>query len=420
MRLARTNTIRLVGLAVVLGLSLALYLSLTASTGLPGQSFRTTTASFDDIGGLREGDDVRTASVRIGQVRTITYEDGKARVDMQLDSGQDVYRDATAVIVARSALGQNFVMIDPGKADAGQMPQDGKLDDAGVTSPVNLDQVLSALDEPTRKSTASLLYETGTGAAGHAPDLADFLARAPELLADLRVVAKTLAAPDTELDAFLQSSETLSGRFDGRTDEVGRLMEDLATTMDALAVDGGAPLEQTIEEAAPALDSTTKAMRDLREPLQQLDSGMRALRPGAKSLGQATPTLRAVLRESKPVLDKVPGVAKKAVPAVNSLAGAMDDARPLVSRLRKTLDSTAEPTAVLAPYTPELIRFFERWNSANQYGDKSGHSLRIALVVRPESITGVVPVRDPFVHRNPYPAPGQADNDRATSLLGSR
>ncbi|WP_182378193.1 MlaD family protein [Nocardioides sp. WS12] len=420
MRLARTNTIRIVGLAVVLGLALALYLSLTASTGLPGQSFRTTSASFDDIGGLREGDDVRTASVRIGQVRTISYENGKARVDMQLDTDQDVYRDAKAVIVARSALGQNFVMIDPGKAESGQMPQDGKLDDAGVTSPVNLDQVLSVLDGPTRTSTASLLYETGTGAAGHAPDLADFLSHAPELLADLRVVAKTLAAPEADLDEFLQSSEKLSGRFDGRTEKVGQLMEDLATTMDALAVDGGAPLEQTIEEAAPALDSTTQAMKDLRVPLQELNTGMRALRPGARSLGEATPTLRAVLRESRPVLDKVPGVAKKAVPAVNSLAGAMDDARPLVSRLKKTFDSTAEPVAVLAPYTPELIRFFERWGSANRYGDKSGNALRIALVVRPEAITGAVPVREPFVHRNPYPAPGEAETDRATTLFGSR
>lgn len=420
MRLAQTHTIRIVGLAVVLGLSLALYLSLTASAGLPGQSFRTTTASFDDVGGLREGDDVRTASVRVGQVRTITYENGKARVDMQLDADQDLYRDATAMVVARSALGQNFVMIDPGKADAGQMPQDGRLDDAGVTSPVNLDQVLSALDAPTRKSTASLLRETGTGVAGHAPDLADFLASSPELLSDLRVVAKTLAASGTELDEFIRSSETLSGRFDGRTEKVGQLIEDVALTMDSLAVDGGAPLEKTIEEAAPALDSTTQAMKDLRAPLQELDTGMRTLRSGAKSLGEATPTLRAVLRESKPVLDKIPGVAEEAVPAVSSLAGAMDDARPLASRLKKTLASTAEPTAVFAPYTPELIRFFERWNSANQYGDKSGHSLRITLLVRPESITGVLPVKDPFVHRNPYPAPGQAEHDRATSLYGSR
>ncbi|TWH00871.1 phospholipid/cholesterol/gamma-HCH transport system substrate-binding protein [Nocardioides sp. J9] len=420
MRLAAPNVIRAVGLAVVLGLVLALYLALTASTGLPGQSFRTANAAFDDIGGLRVGDDVRTASVRIGQVRDITYQDDKAVVDMQLDPDHDVYRDASAVIVARSALGQNFVMIDPGKPESGEMPQDGRLDDSRVTAPVNLDQVLSVLDARTRKATASLVYEAGTGAAGHAPDVADVLNRAPELLDDLRVVARTLAEPGTELDEFLESSATLARRFDGRTEKVGQLVEDLSTTLDALSGDDGAALEDTVEEAAPALTSATKALTDLRAPLDELDSGMRALRPGARSLGSSTPTLRAALREGVPVLDKVPGVAEDAVPAVSSLSGALKDARPLAQRLEKTLVGAAGTTAVLAPYTPELIRFFERWVSANQYGDKSGNYLRIDLVVRPESITGVLPVRDPLVHRNPYPAPGQADLDRATSLLGRR
>jgi len=420
MRLASSNVIRATGLAVLLGLVLALYLSLTASTGLPGQSFRTAKAAFDDVGGLRTGDDVRIASVRVGQVRSIGYADGKARVEMQLDPDQRIYRDAQALVVARSALGQNFVMIDPGKAASGELAQGGELDPAAVTSPVNLDQVLSVLDAPTRKATASLIFQTGTGAAGHAPDLADLLEHAPELLADLRVVARSLAAPDAGLDDLIRSSESLAGRFDGRSERIGRLIQDLGTTMDALGVDGGEPLGRTIDEAAPALDTTTTAMRDLRGPLTQLDRGMRELRPGARALGDATPTLRAVLREGAPVLDKVPGLSDDALPAVSALAGAMDDARPLADRLTTTFDAAAPPLAALAPYAPELISFFERWGSANQYGDKSGHSLRIALVVRPESITGVLPVRDPFVHRNAYPAPGQADRDRATTLLGSR
>ncbi len=420
MRLASSNVIRATGLAVLLGLALALYLSLTASTGLPGQSFRTAKAAFDDVGGLRVGDDVRIASVRVGQVRSITYSDDKARVEMQMNPDQKLFRDASALVVARSALGQNFVMIDPGKHAAGELAEGGQLDPAAVTSPVNLDQVLSVLDGRTRKATASLIDEAGTGAAGHAPDIADLLEHAPELLSDLRVVARTLAAPEAGLDEFIQSSDALAGRFDDRTEQVGRLIRDLGTTMDALGVDDGQPLGETIDEAVPALDSTTVAMKDLRTPLTQLDSGMRALRPGANALGAATPTLRAVLREGDPVLEKVPGLSDDAVPAVSALAGAMDDARPLADRLTKTFGTASEPLAVLAPYTPEIISFFERWTSANQYGDKSGNSLRIDLVVRPESITGVLPVRDPLVHRNPYPAPGQADRDRATSLLGSR
>lgn len=420
MRLSSANKVRAVGLAVVVGLALALYLSLTASTGLPGQSFRTVNASFDDVGGLREGDDVRAASVRIGQVRSIRYEDGRARVELQLDPDQEVYQDATAAIVARSALGQNFVMLDQGTQQAGELPDGDSLGPGSATSPVNLDEVLSVLDPRTRKAVASTLDEAGRGAAGHARDLADGLRASPRLLADLREVAATLAEPGTDLAGLLESSERLTGRFDGRADRVGSLMRNLATTVEALAVDDGAPLQGTIEAAAPALDSTRTAMTDLHTPLVDLDRGMRSLLPGARALGASVPSLRAVLREGVPVLDDVPGVARQAEPAVSALTGVMDDARPLADRLVKTFSSAAEPTAVLAPYTPEMIRFFERWTSANQYGDKSGNYLRITLVVRPESVTGALPIEDPLVHRNPYPAPGQADHDRATTLLGSR
>lgn len=420
MRLASNNAVRAAGVAVVIGFALALYLSLTASTGLPWQSFRMVRADFDHVGGLREGDDVRTASVRVGQVRSIRFVDGKARVEMQLDPDQDVFRDASAAIVARSALGQNFVMIHPGSAGAGQLPDGGAIDDGAVRSPVNLDEVLSVLDPATRRAAASTIDQTGRGAAGHSRDLGDFLEVAPELLADLQTVARTLAAPDTDLKGLLRQSAVLAQRFQGRTDHVGRLISNLSTTVQGLSVDDGAAVDHTLHEAPSALDSTTSAMFDLRQPLTDLDTAMRTLQLGARSLAQSTPALRTVLRDGVRPLDKVPGVANQAGPALDSLTTAVADARPLSERLRKTFASTAEPTSVLAPYTPEFMRFFQYWNSANRFGDKSGHYLRIALIVRPESITGSVPMRDLMVHRNPYPAPGTAENDRATTLLGGQ
>jgi len=233
-------------------------------------------------------------------------------------------------------------------------------------------------------------------------------------------VSRNLAEPATDLSGLLSSSSQLAGRFDGRAEEIGDLMNHLDTTMSALGVDDGDPIDGSLKVAPAALDNTDKALVDLRQPLKDLDTGMRSLRPGAVALGRSTPTLRATLRESVPVLDKVDGVMDLADPAVRSLNGVMSDARPLADRLRKTMRNAAQATAVLAPYTPELIRFFQYWNSANEHGDKSGHYLRIALVVRPETLTGILPIRDPLVHRDAYPAPGQALKDRTAGLLGGQ
>jgi phospholipid/cholesterol/gamma-HCH transport system substrate-binding protein len=420
MRLASRNATLVTGLVVILVFVGALYLSLTAASGLPWQTFRTASADFDHVGGLREGDDVRSASVRIGQVSRISYQDGKARVVLQLDQGEVLYQDARAAVVSRSALGQNFVMVDPGKKEAGELDEGGRLKDSGIVSPVNLDQVLSALDAPTRKATASTLRELGSGAAGHSQDLHDLLAVSPDLVADLEQVATALAEEDTDLDGMLAQTRGLAGRFDGRSEEVGRLISNLSTTVEAVSVDKGVPIDQILREAPSALLTTSAAMRDLRGPLADLDAGMKAMLPGARSLGQATPALRGALREGVRPLSKVPGVAHPADSAVRGLSRLMVDARPLAPKLEKTFDTADEPTAVLAPYMPELIRFFERWNSANQYGDKSGHYLRITLVIRPESGSGTVPIEDPLVHRRPYPAPGTADHDRAATILGGQ
>jgi phospholipid/cholesterol/gamma-HCH transport system substrate-binding protein len=314
MRLASRNATMMVGLVVLLLLAGSLYLALTASTGLPGQRFRTASADFDNVGGLRVGDDVRSASVRVGQVRSIRFEDDRARVTMQLDPAENIFNDARAAVVSRSALGQNFVMVDPGESAAGELEEGGQLEDSGIVSPVNLDQVLSALDAPTRKSTASALREVGSGAAGHSEDLHDLLKVAPDLMADLEQVATALADKDTDLDGMLQETRRLAGRFDGRTEQVGRLMRSLTTTVEAVAVDDAAPLDRVLAEAPSTLRSTSTAMRDIRGPLVDLDQGMTAMLPGAKALGLATPSLRGTLREGVGPLQKVPGVAKQADP----------------------------------------------------------------------------------------------------------
>lgn len=415
MRLASRTTTLAVGLVVILALVLSMYLALTASTGLPGQQFRTATASFADVGGLREGDDVRSASVRIGQVRSIRYEDGRAVVGMQFETDQQIYRDASAAVVARSALGQNFVLLTPGKQEAGLLPEGAELQASRVSSPVNLDTVLSVLDSRTRAATSSTLREVGSGLAGRSQDLADALSSAPDLLRDLGQVATELSRPETGLATYLQTSRRFASRFDGRTEHVGRLIAQMGDTVAALGVDDGAPLGQTIEQAPDVLRKTRTAMANLRTPLTDLDASMSSLRPGALALGRATPDLRGTLREAVGPLQRVPGVARSAQPALSSLSNLMIDARPLSDRLVKTFDSLSEPSSVLAPYSAEIARWFVYWNSANSGGDENGNALRINLLANTESGSGGLPVADPLVRRNPYPAPGQASRDRATT-----
>lgn len=419
MRVATKSTAMIVGAGVMVALIGAVYLALTASRGLPGQDHRLVRAEFDSVGGLRVGDDVREASVRVGQVRGVELKGDLALVTMQLDEDAEVYQNARVSVQSRSALGQNFIALEAGDAASGALPDDATIPTARTTQPTTLDEVLSVLDAKTRKQLAASLQQVGGGLVGHSQNLHDAALHADELLGDLRVVGRAASADPDELTGLIRSTGDLASRFRGRGHQVTALTENLGRTLEAIAVDGGDPLDRTLQAAPETLEAVRTSMVDLRSPVQDLERSMATLRPGAEALGRATPDLRGTLREVVGPLGRVVDVADRSVPAVDSLTDLVDDARPLAPRLEKTLASAHRPSAVLAPYAPEIAQMFTYWVSANKHRDSSGHYLRITLVLRPENVTGTVPIRDPFVHRNPYPAPGQAQRDRADSILGS-
>ncbi|MCW2786663.1 MAG: hypothetical protein JWP74_3180 [Marmoricola sp.] len=410
-----------VGVGLLAVLAGAVYIALTASTGLPGQRHSFVNASFSSVGDLRVGDDVREASVRIGQVRSIELKGDRAVVELQLDPDQKVYRDATAEVSSRSALGQNFVELTQGTRRTGQITANDMITESRTTPPAALDQVLDTFDAKTRNATRGLLQQVGGGLDGQSQALQDFLTQAPVVLPDLGTVSRAAAAPQTNLAGLLVNTDTLASRFRGRSATVAELTKNLGTTLAALDSGKGADasaIGQTLDEAPATLSSARRALVALRSPLADLQAGMRTLSPGARALGASEANLEGTLDDVVSPLDKVPGVARTAAPAVTSLTHLLADARPLSPEVEALLNSARTPTAVLAPYAPEIARFFTYWDSANRPSDKSGHYLRIDLVVRPESADGILGIRDPFVHRDPYPAPGKASQERATTILG--
>ncbi|MFI7663950.1 MCE family protein [Nocardia sp. NPDC049526] len=82
----------------------------------------TYTATFSDVLGLREGDDVRMAGVRVGKVEKIELtRDSKtkksvANVTFIVQRNQTVYDDTKALVRYQNLIGQRYVALAPGKA----------------------------------------------------------------------------------------------------------------------------------------------------------------------------------------------------------------------------------------------------------------------------------------------------------------
>jgi phospholipid/cholesterol/gamma-HCH transport system substrate-binding protein len=392
---------KLLGLMVIAVSLASLAFAFVSHKGLPGRNYSFATLAFERVPpSLREGTEVRVRGQRVGQVHDVSFENGP-RIEVQLPGGFDLYKDATARIRSRSLLGQKYVQIDPGTPAAGELG-DAILGTDRTTTVVDIVDLVDTFDDETRRALHTTLLAAGNGFAGRGPDLNDLIAASPDLLADLNLTGRTLTAEETRLVAFLATAERLSGRFNGREQELERLIHQMGDTLLAVATDDGRPLADTVKKLPSALDALTPALSDLGNAAAALGPAVHDLGPSAAALGAVTPDFRAALRESVPVFGKVPPVSELSSPALFALTGTFNDARPLAPALGKTFEEAAAQLAIFAPYAPDLDLMLDGLRDAFAEGDANGKYLRVASIFAAINQAG---------NRNPYPEPGEAASD---------
>ena len=79
---------------------------------------------FQTTSGLVKGDPVEVKGVPSGKVEDITYEEGLALVEVQLERKVKLYQDAQFNIESVGIMGQKMVSIFPGTRQAGDLPKD--------------------------------------------------------------------------------------------------------------------------------------------------------------------------------------------------------------------------------------------------------------------------------------------------------
>ncbi len=106
---------------MILGIAALVFLALKVS-GLTSYSYGSSykiTASFQNIGDLKERAPVTVAGVRIGQVTKITLDPVtyEAVVHMRIEDHDQLPVDSTANIYTAGLIGSNYISITPGFSD---------------------------------------------------------------------------------------------------------------------------------------------------------------------------------------------------------------------------------------------------------------------------------------------------------------
>jgi phospholipid/cholesterol/gamma-HCH transport system substrate-binding protein len=209
----------------------------------PGGPTDTYTALFTDVTGLRDGDDVRVAGVRVGRVDSVTLAGDAgdiAEVRFQLGSDQSIYADTVAAVMYQNIVGQRYLGLSrdldnppsPRLPPGTQIPLDRTEPSFDVGALLNGFEPLFTLLDPAqvdRLSNAMIDAFGGDSAAiahfvSQTSQLTATFAGRDEILGDvilnLNTVVSNLAAQDTNLDGVISSAQTMVSELNSRRENL--------------------------------------------------------------------------------------------------------------------------------------------------------------------------------------------------------
>lgn len=188
-------------------------------------------AVFTDVFGLREGDDVRMAGVRVGRVEKIELDGGLAKVSFVIQDDQRLFGTTVASVTYQNIVGQRYLGLSLGTAgDPGQLP-------AGTVIPV----------ERTDPS-----FDVGTLLSGYEPLFSVLNPRDADNLT--KGVIQSLQGDDASLVALVDQTSQMTQAFAGRDEELGGVITDLNTLVGNLAAHNDM-LDQVIVHARDAVST---------------------------------------------------------------------------------------------------------------------------------------------------------------------
>lgn len=114
-----------VGIFVFVGIACLGYLAIRlGKLEILGNSGYVIYGDFASVAGLKLGDPVEIAGVKVGKVETISLADDRARLAIRFEPHVKLQDDVIASVRARGLIGDKFVLISPGSSDKLLAPGD--------------------------------------------------------------------------------------------------------------------------------------------------------------------------------------------------------------------------------------------------------------------------------------------------------
>jgi len=244
-------------------------------------------ANFSEAGGLKTGDEVRVAGVRVGKVDSIELDGNQVKVGFKIREKVNFGENSGAGVRVKTLLGDMFLELQP--AGEGQMKAGATIPVDRTESPydvveafegladtsanIDKDQLAAALTTlaDLTRSTPEEFQAALTGVSDLSRNLAAKDERIESLLTQLDRVTKVLDERDEDLITLMNDANQLFAALVERREAVHNLListQQLSKELSQLVDDSRADLKPALESLDVILDVFTKNEENLEKSLR--------------------------------------------------------------------------------------------------------------------------------------------------------
>lgn len=288
-----------------------------------------------------QGQTVRVAGIKVGDIGTVELEDGKAIVEIQVDEEYEglIKENATALLRPKTGLKDMFLEIDPGTGNS--LEEGGRIPSSNTAPDVDPDEILSALDGDTRDYLRLLISGAGKGLSGRGNDLRQVFKRLEPLARDVTRVNRAIASRRTNLRRLVHNYGLLTEKLSEQDQDLTRLVTASNDVFDAFAAEN-VNVSRTVAKLPGTLRTTERTLRKVEPFARILKPTLESLRPPFRQLATANREVLPFVREGTPIVQK--------------------KVRPFVRAARPYVDDLKSASSELSAATPDLTKTFDELN----------------------------------------------------------
>jgi ABC-type transporter Mla subunit MlaD len=353
--LQRSNPVRF-GIVVVVVVALVVYFGFTKHVPFK-HGFRLK-AVFATAVNIQPKSPVRIAGVDVGKVTGISREGKVGVVSMEIASGGlPIHKDATMKIRPRIFLEGNwFIELQPGSPSLKTLSSGATIPITQTSDPVQLDQVLDALNTDTRANLQNFLIGYGDGLT-RKPNAADNAEQEPEVrgLNGAQAINKAYQRGPSSLRGSAIINQAITGT---ETHDLSELIASIGKVAAALNVH-----EQQLSELIPNFNTFFSEFAaqasSLRATVAELPGSLLNIDRGLSALDASFPATRTFAHDILPGVRATNRTVAATIPWIEQVQASLapSELGGVATGLKTAIPSLARLTAEQTPLFKQTDQF---------------------------------------------------------------